>query len=405
MLKSKSIPFASVNCDENTDLCEEQHIGIFPTIKAYKGSAENRELYNGKRTVEDMVAYVNRLNRPRVSLLKSVESVEEFKTEDLITVVGYFHSGDKASIEVFATVAKEHKDAYSFGIAKDISLAEAENVGQPSIVLFKNFDDGKDIYTGSYDEASITKFLDQSARPIIGSLGPETEGTYKGMPIAFILAETQAERDLLAKTLRPIAEAHKKEIGIVTADPEVYSQLAINMHLKGGFPNFAITGVVETDRYPFTAGGSVSALNPKDIGQFVEDFLAGNLKPLVVPISPVAVLTNSNATAIINDDAKDVLVEYYAPWCGHCQKLAPIYDNLALEFKTAEGLVTIAKMDATENKAPEQVKSYPTLMLYKVGDKANPIVYSGDRSLKDLATFVRDNGAHKANIETVRDEL
>ena len=36
-----------------------------------------------------------------------------------------------------------------------------------------------------------------------------------------------------------------------------------------------------------------------------------------------------NFDEIVNDESKDVLIEFYAPWCGHCKSLAPKYDELA----------------------------------------------------------------------------
>ena len=53
----------------------------------------------------------------------------------------------------------------------------------------------------------------------------------------------------------------------------------------------------------------------------------------------------------MNDAEKDVLIEFYAPWCGHCKSLEPKYKELAERLEDSEGLV-IAKMDATANDVP-----------------------------------------------------
>lgn len=60
-------------------------------------------------------------------------------------------------------------------------------------------------------------------------------------------------------------------------------------------------------------------------------------------------LVGKNHDEFVLDETKDVLVEYYAPWCGHCKKLAPIWADLAKKTEGIENLI-IAQMDATQNE-------------------------------------------------------
>ena len=71
--------------------------------------------------------------------------------------------------------------------------------------------------------------------------------------------------------------------------------------------------------------------------KFAQDLLDGKLQPHVKsedipePGSPgsVTVAVAKNFKEVVTDNGKDTLIEFYAPWCGHCKKLAPVYDELA----------------------------------------------------------------------------
>ena len=114
---------------------------------------------------------------PAVSTLTS-DTLEEFKTADKVVVVAFFEADDKTTNSTFSEIAEGLRDDYLFGATNDAALAKAEGVKQPSIVLYKTFDEGKNVYDGKMDKEAITKFAKTSAIPLVGEVGPETYAGY-----------------------------------------------------------------------------------------------------------------------------------------------------------------------------------------------------------------------------------
>jgi len=104
----------------------------------------------------------------------------------------------------------------------------------------------------------------------------------------------------------------------------------------------------------------------------------------------VKVAVAKNFDELVTNSEKDVLVEFYAPWCGHCKKLTPIYEELG--DKMAAENVEIVKMDATANDVPPQfnVRGFPTLFWLPKGSKT-PQSYEGGRELDDFVKYIAEH--------------
>merc|ERR1739836_32350 len=145
---------------------------------------------------------------------------------------------------------------------------------------------------------------------------------------------------------------------------------------------------------PETAG-----LDGANIRAFVTAFLEGKLKQHLLSeeipedwdAKPVKVLVGKNFEAVAFDETKDVLVEFYAPWCGHCKQLAPIYDKLAEKFADKTEFV-VTKMDATLNELEDiKIQSFPTIKLFPK-DSSEVVDYTGERTLDAMAKSLESHG-------------
>ena len=169
---------------------------------------------------------------------------------------------------------------------------------------------------------------------------------------------------------------------------------------------FAVTVPDNNGQMKKYKGPAKEEINAKGkLAGWVTDFMAGKVemyrKSEPVPEQAVdrhgvTTLVGKTLDEAINDPTKDVLVEFYAPWCGHCKQIAPIYDKLGSEFASVDSVV-IGKMDATANDAPAdlQIQGFPTIMFWPAEAGAKPMSFEGDRTLKGFSSFIKKEAKSK----------
>lgn len=97
----------------------------------------------------------------------------------------------------------------------------------------------------------------------------------------------------------------------------------------------------------------------------------------------VAEFTDANFESEVLQSSQPVLVDFWAPWCGPCRMVAPVVEELSNDY---DGKVKFVKLNTDENPrvaAAYQIRSIPTLLIFKGGQAVGQIV--GFRPKSDLA--------------------
>jgi thioredoxin 1 len=90
-------------------------------------------------------------------------------------------------------------------------------------------------------------------------------------------------------------------------------------------------------------------------------------------MKPVEITDDNFETEVIKSD-KPVLIDFWAVWCGPCKLIAPIVEEIAVEY---DGKVKVGKLDVDSNQQTSikfGVRSIPTLLLFKDGKLKETII-------------------------------
>lgn len=410
--KESDIKLAKVDATEETELAEEHGVRGYPTLKFFRsGKAID---YNGGRQADDIVNWLLKKTGPPAKALSSVEDAKAFIGEKPVAIIGFFKDQTSAGAKEFLAAASATDD-YPFAITSEDALFSEYSVEGEGIILFKDFDEGKNLYEGEITEEGLTQFVAANSLPLVVDFNHETASKIFGGEIKshllIFLSKEAGHYDTYLEAAMGAAKGFKGQVLFVTinTDEEDHSRILEFFGMKKDeVPGLRIIKLEEDmakyrpDSYDLTESGLTS---------FVQSFLDGKLKQHLLSQDlpedwdkePVKVLVSSNFDEVVFNKDKDVLVEFYAPWCGHCKQLAPIYDQLGEKFKDHDSIV-IGKMDATVNELEHtKIQSFPTLKMYK--KETNEVVdYNGARTLEGLTDFLEGKSADDQDEEEVDEE-
>lgn len=406
------IRLAKVDATVETSLGEKFGVRGYPTVKFFRDGHPSD--YQGPREAVGIVNWLKKKTGPAAATFDAVADAKAFAEKDEVAVLGFFKDVESAAAKAFLGVALETDDI-PFGITSNADVFSEFKVTGDAVVLFKKFDEGRNDLTENIDADHIKDFIQGNRLPSVIDFTPETaqkifSGPVKNHLLLFASKSAdyfQEKRQVLA-SVSPLFKGRVLFI-VIDADDEDSGRILEFFGIKKEeCPAVRYINLAQdmTKYKPDSTEITVESLQ-----KFVGDILNGKLKahlnteeiPEDWDSKPVKVLVGKNFAQVAKDPTKNVFVEFYAPWCGHCKQLAPIWDELGEKYKDSADVI-IAKMDSTANEVEEvKIQSFPTLKFFPKGSD-QVIEYSGDRTLEGFVKFIESGGQQGASTDDTAEE-
>lgn len=444
------VTVAAVNADEeqNKALAGKYQVKGFPTIKVFIGKKAPKD-YQGARTAQAIVDFaLSKLSSKAIYKVTGKNHAEFLTSGDLPKVV-LFNSKQQTSA-LYKALSTELQKKLSFAevrIKKDKKLAKKYDVvDATTLVVIKAQGTEPVRYSGKLKAKPIKKFLrkfypggadevDEDSLPILSDDSClRAHCVAKGGLCAMLVGNhDQAESARYHDTLVDVQLARDDSLfNFVQIDGTSQENKA---WLDGAFGTVSLDFpqlIVFTPK-KLRFASYVGSFSESSVSSFVSGVLNGRTRTGKMPVKEVPQLstatekckpaqkpkpakkpksakkakssssgskgkagefgitgTEKNFDEVVYGTSLPVIVEFYAPWCGHCKQLEPEWRKAANNLK---GMVRFVAVDATVhgNVAGQfDVGGYPTIKYFSAGRKTKPAHakdYKQERKAKALASF------------------
>jgi len=388
---ASSAKLAKVDATEHPELGQKFGVSGYPTLFWFsKADGYSPVAYNGPRQAAGIVSWINNQVRTTLDVLDA-DDLQNTINENApdATVVLY---GESTVYGALVSISKSIDGVHFYQVTKLGDHKDGEIVVYPSHT---------DAYTVEFTdsiESFVSALLEKAFPPVVEFSQENFKRLAGSTDFVVVVVEDlqdEAKSTAVVSLMNEVA-TERTNFGFMYGDSNMLARGVQGAGASGNvFPTAIAINVENNQQIAYDEEMEFTAGN---FGKWLDGLLDGTTKTFQKsePIpednnGPVTTLVAKNFDSIMSGKAG--LVEYYAPWCGHCKSLAPVYEELGAHFKDNSNVV-IAKIDATANYIAENVKGFPTLVWYD--GKGGSETYNGDRDLPSLIEFVNSKiGYHK----------
>lgn len=402
ILKANDPPvyLVKVDCTEaGKDVCGRFEVSGYPTLKIFRGGELSQD-YGGPREAAGIVKFMKAQVGAASKECKTDADLEALLKKSEVVIVSYLT--EKADQDVFSKVANALRESYAFGHAPTSTKGKGIVLYRPANLQSK-FEEKELTYDGKIDKDAITQWIKENYHGLVGHRTLDNAKDFKeplviayfGVDYAKNVKGTNYWRNRIMK----VAKGFEGRLNFAVCNEDDFQAEANEFGINTYSTDKPLVGI-KSAKGKFVMSEEFSI---ESFEAFLKAFEAGSLEPYFKsePIpepndGPVKVAVAKNFQSLVTESTKDVLIEFYAPWCGHCKKLTPIYEELGQ--KMAGENVEIVKMDATANDVPPgfDVRGFPTLF-WLPKDTKKPVAYQGGREVDDFVKFIAEKATDELN--------
>ena len=430
-LKGKVL-FAEVDCTVETGLAERYGVRGYPTLKIFRKDPTAPFDYNGPRDSNGIVRYMVKQSEPAITEITDDVWHSTVTSNNDIAIVMYTTDRNSAAYKAFESLAYELRETTSFGVVSDAALIASFGKTDGSIVAYRNFD-GERVNGAPkavvYDAAAfpdLRKWAALAGLPAAALYTHRDSAAYQraGLPRLTVFAKNlrgdanPAGVRYVLNRLRKVAPAYFGKLAFVAMDTETneFAECGFEEQQMKQQGKYFIAILDKTTKYCLNdADMALKGLKPADIEAYAAAFVEGKLtpylksQPLPDPAEEngVKIIVGKTLQEEVVDADKDVFLAVYAPWCGHCKHLLPVWEELAVKHKDSNDKLVIAKIDGTANDVPSdfEFSGFPTIFWVKAGKGAKPVTYNGDRTVEAFEKFINEHKSFGTEEVPSKDEL
>jgi protein disulfide-isomerase A1 len=396
-----------------------------PAVMLFQNGEPVAEQMAGTANAATIAAYVQKQLADAATELTSAAGAKEFMEQDGAKVFCVLPERSSAAArQAVNSVLKTERGHFAYGLAP----LQAAPTALQQVGVWVQLSGGKTqlvLPGGEFTANELSKQLQKLRVPTVLDFGPESGpilSRFEEVPIVMVLLPShdwQHNQKIVAEA--GAASRFAGRIVFLTINTAQMPQVADALKISNDpndLPAVRVDGRQNKDRPGMFAPDEDFKLSVEGLQQLADAYL--NNQPLekvrkssaepdddAKIVNGVNVLVGSTFDQEVLYSDHAAFVYFYAPWCQYCTRFTPIFEAFTSQAKAEH--VKMYKFDATENDTPEflKVEGFPTVYLFKQGNKFKPLMYDGQPNINGLRAFWEEELPHNELAADMRidDEL